>query len=84
MNCRKVQEEFIVVFCQNEAGTTLRVAIRQQVQSCPDCQQKAAMTHRMVAIVRTRCVRPAPQTLLGRILSCLPHRCGEGGEPDQT
>lgn len=75
MNFRKVQEETVIVFCQDEAGTTLRVAIRQQVEICPDCQQKAAMTRRMVAIVRTRCVRPAPQTLLGRILACLPHRC---------
>lgn len=83
MNCRKVQEEFVVVFCQDEAGTTLRVAIRQQVETCPDCQEKAAMTHRMVAIVRTRCVRTAPQTLLGRILSCLPHRTRPQSDPSQ-
>lgn len=77
MNVRRVQEEFVVVFCQDEAGVTLRVAIRQQVESCPNCREKAAMVHRMVTIVRTRCVRQAPQSLLGRILSCLPHRCGD-------
>ncbi len=80
MNFRKVQEEFVIVFCQDEAGTTLRVAIRQQVEACPDCQHKAAMTRRMVAIVRTCCVRQTPQTLLGRILACLPHRCQNGPE----
>lgn len=75
MNYRKVQQEFVVVFCQNEEGMTLRVAIRQQVEACPDCQEKAEMTRRMVAIVRTHCHPKAPQDLRTRILSCLPHRC---------
>ncbi len=80
MNFRKVREETVVVFCQDEAGTTLRVAIRQQVEICPDCQEKAAMTRRMVTMVRSRCSRSAPQSLLSRILACLPHRCQEDTE----
>ena len=81
MNCRKVQEEFVIVFCQDEAGMTLRVAIRQQVEACPDCQEKAAATRRMVAIVRSHCSQKAPQDLRSRILSCLPHRCQNDLDP---
>jgi len=83
MNYRKVQEEFVVVFCQNEDGMTLRVAIRQQVEACPDCREKAAMTRRMVAIVRTHCSHQAPRDLRSRILSCLPHRCGNDPSPKE-
>lgn len=76
MNFRKVKEEFVVVFCQDSAGITLKIAIRQHLEACPNCQEQAEHTSRIVSMVRSRCRREcAPQDLRLRILALLPHRC---------
>lgn len=76
MSFRTIKEEFVVVFCQDEAGATLKIAIRQHVVACPNCQEQAEHTNRIVAIVRARCRRELPpQDLRTRILALLPHRC---------
>lgn len=78
MNFRKVKEEFVVVFCQDEAGATLKIAIRQHLVACPSCRKQADQARRIIAIVQQRCTRHcAPQDLRSRILACLPHRCAE-------
>ena len=72
MKCRKVKEEHVLVFSQDEAGRNLTVAIQRHVSICPDCARKAEKTRRIVTIVRERCVREqAPLDLRQRIMACL-------------
>lgn len=76
MSFRQIKEEFVVVFCQDEAGATLKIAIRQQVIECPTLQEQAEHTNRVVAMVRERCRREcAPIELRTRIIALFPHRC---------
>ena len=72
MNCKKVKEEFVLLFRHNELGQSLTLAIRRHAHICPNCRRKAEHTRKIVTIVRERCVRsPAPSDLRERILDGL-------------
>lgn len=71
VKCRKVKEEFILVFSENEDGRQLRVAIQRHVTVCPECAAKAEHTRRIVTLIRERCRCEAPRDLRHRILSKL-------------
>lgn len=70
MSCKKIKDEFIVLFGQDSAGQDLMLAIRRHVSICPQCAEKAESTRKIVTIVRERCTREsAPGELRERILA---------------
>ena len=72
--CRKVKEEFVLHFREEEDGRRLSVAFHRHVSACPDCAKEAESTRRIVTIVRERCGRrSAPGSLRDRILAGLRH-----------
>lgn len=72
MRCRKVKEEFVLLFGRQEPGRRLTVAIHQHVSDCPECARQAEHARRIVTIVRERCTRQrAPGDLRERILDRL-------------
>lgn len=72
MSCKKIKEEFIVLFGEDAAGQDLMLAIRRHVSICPRCAEKAEHTRKIVTIVRERCSREsAPGELRERILARL-------------
>lgn len=75
MDCRKVREEYVFLYADNEMGRELLVAFRRHVSRCPHCAQEAQYTRRLLALVRERAVRrQAPVDLRAKILARLPHR----------
>ncbi|MEL7061887.1 MAG: hypothetical protein AAGN46_17810 [Acidobacteriota bacterium] len=72
MKCRRVRDEFILIFGQEDAGRRLLVAIRHHADTCPDCQETARQTQHFVTILRQRCSRwQAPSSLRNRIVEHL-------------
>lgn len=70
MSCKKIRNEFIVLFGQDAAGQDLMLAIRHHVSICPRCAEQAESTRRIVTIVQQRCTREqAPGDLKERILA---------------
>ncbi len=75
MKCKRVREEFVFRFVDNEMGQELQVAFDRHVADCPHCAQQTQFTRRLLTIVRERTVRcHAPTSLRDRILAHLPHR----------
>lgn len=72
MSCKKIKEEFVVLFGQDGAGRDLMLAIRRHVSICPRCAEQAEHTRKIVTIVQERCTREvAPGELRERILNRL-------------
>ena len=70
MSCKKIKQEFIVLYGEDGAGRDLMLAIRRHVSVCPRCAEKAAHTRKIVTIVQERCTREsAPGELKERILA---------------
>ena len=75
MKCRKVKEEFVLIFGKDDDGRDLRIAIQRHVAICPDCAQMAENTRRIVTVVRERCTRAvAPTDLREKVLQVLRRR----------
>ncbi len=54
MNCRRVKEEFVLVFSSNEAGQTLSIAIRRQVLSTlPSHPERAGIDADLIHLLRS-------------------------------
>jgi anti-sigma factor (TIGR02949 family) len=75
MDCRKIREELVFLFADNEMGQELLVAFERHVSACPHCAREARYTRRLLTVVRERAVRwRAPRRLRARILARMPHR----------
>lgn len=75
MNCKKVLEELIFRFADDEMEQELRVEFKRHVADCPHCARQAQYTRRLLMVVRQRATRcAAPTHLRERILAALPHR----------
>lgn len=75
MDCRKVREELVFLYIDNEMGQELLVAFQRHVSRCPHCAQEAQYTRRLLTILRERAGRRrAPRRLRAQILARLPHR----------
>lgn len=77
MNCRRVKEEFVMLFGQQDEGRSLLVAMQRHVRACPHCHERAESTQRIVSILRRRCGQaPTPKGLRTRIVAGLRQSLG--------
>ena len=77
MNCKRIHEELVFRFADNEMELELQVAFKRHVADCPHCAREAQYTRRLLMIVRQKVERcSAPTHLRERILAALPHRRG--------
>ena len=75
MDCKKVKEELVFLYADNEMGREVRVAFKRHVSLCPRCARKAEFTRRLLDLIRERARRrEAPRRLRAKILAGLPHR----------
>jgi hypothetical protein len=79
MDCRKIREELLFLYADNEMGQELLVAFHRHVSDCPNCAQKAQNAQRLLTILQTVLRehvvrRRAPGHLRLKILANLPHR----------
>ncbi len=75
MDCKKIREELVFLYADNEMGRELLVAFRRHVSLCPHCAREARFTRRLLTVVRERAVRwRAPRRLRAKILAGMPHR----------
>jgi len=75
MNCKKIREELVFLYADQEMEAELRIAFDRHVADCPHCAQSTQYTTRLLMIVRERAGRcSAPNRLRERILATLPHR----------
>ena len=75
MDCRKIREELVFLYADNEMGRELLVAFQRHVPLCPNCAREARFTRRLLTVVRERAVRwRAPRRLRAKILARMPHR----------
>ena len=80
MDCKRVKDELVFLFTDNEMNQELLVAFCRHVSACPHCARKTDYTCRLLRIVRTRAVRwPAPGHLRTRILTEMRHRRDRNG-----
>lgn len=78
MNCRRVKEEFVMIFGQQDEGRSLLIAMQRHVQACPHCHERAENTRRIVTILRQRCLPSrAPKGLRSRIVDGLRQSLGQ-------
>lgn len=72
-NCKKIHEELVFLYEDNEMGREMVVAYKRHLEDCPGCAQEAQYTHKLLMIVRQRVQRTtAPISLRERILAGLP------------
>lgn len=77
MDCKRIKEELVFLFADNEMGQELLISFRRHVSVCPHCAREAEYTRELLTIVRRRAIRrPAPRGLRTKILAALPHRRG--------
>ncbi len=77
MDCKRIKEELVFLFADNEMGQELLISFRRHVSVCPHCARQAEYTRALLAVVRQRAVRrPVPRGLRTKILAGLPHRRG--------
>lgn len=75
MDCKKIKEELVFLFIDNEMGKELVIAYKRHVSHCPECARRERTTAYLVSLLRERNLRcEAPRRLRGKILSGLPHR----------
>lgn len=75
VDCKKIREEWIFLWSDNEMGEEMVLAFRQHIEACPHCAELIHIRKRFWAVVRTKCVRrPAPGALRDKILAEMPHR----------
>ena len=75
MDCKRIKEELVFLFADNEMGQDLLISFRRHVSACPHCAREAEYTQELLTIVRRRAIRrPAPRGLRTKILAGLPHR----------
>lgn len=76
-DCKKIHEELVFLYADNEMGQEMLVAFKRHLAVCPGCAQDAQFIQKFLMIVRQRCARAsAPNSLRERILAALPHRQG--------
>ena len=76
-NCKKIHEELVFLYADNEMGQEMLVAFKSHLARCPECAHDAEFTRKLLMVVRQRCGRTtAPNSLRERILAALPHRRG--------
>ena len=76
-DCKKIHEELVFLYADNEMGQEMLVAFERHLAACPECAQNAQFIQKFLMIVRQRCGRAyAPNSLRERILAALPHRRG--------
>lgn len=74
-DCKKIHEELVFLYADNEMGQETLVAFKQHLAACPECAQDTKFTQKLLLVVRQRCGRAsAPNSLRERILAALPHR----------
>ena len=72
MDCKKIEEELVFRFADNEMGQELTVAFHRHVDSCPACAQRARMARLLCEMLRKRVApTPAPKRLRVRILTAI-------------
>ncbi len=77
MNCKKIKEELVFLFADNEMGQELLISFRRHVSDCPHCAREAQRARLFLTVLRERAARrPVPRGLRSKILASLPHRRG--------
>ena len=77
MDCKKIKEELVFLYADNEMGQELLIAFHRHVSACPHCAQEDRYTRQLLSIVQRRAIRlQAPRRLRTKILAGLPHRRG--------
>lgn len=72
MNCKRVREELIFLYDDNEMGQETLIAFQQHMVDCPECAQEVQYTRRLLTIVRQRATRCcAPSDLRQRLVERL-------------
>ena len=75
IDCKKVCEEWIFLWFDNEMGEEMVLAFRSHISDCPHCAEKTQFRKHFLAIFRKKCVRqPPPGDLRDKILAKMPHR----------
>ena len=75
MDCKRIKEELVFLFADNEMGQELLISFRRHVSVCPHCAREARYTQHFLTLVRRPTVRrTAPRGLRSKILARLPHR----------
>ena len=74
MDCKKIKEELVFVYVDDEMGQELLIAFRSHVSKCPHCAQEVEHTEQLMTVVRKMPRQVAPPNLRDRILSGLPPR----------
>ena len=72
MDCKKIEEELVFRFADNEMGQELTVAFHRHVEACPHCAERARMARLLRLLVRERVApTPAPKRLRVRIITAI-------------
>lgn len=75
MDCKKIKEELVFLFIDNEMGQDLVISYKSHVSRCPECARHERIAACFVSLLRKRNLRcEVPSKLRGKILSGLPHR----------
>lgn len=75
MDCKKIKEELVFLFIDQEMGRDLVISYKSHVSSCPECARQERSTAYFVSLLRRCNLRcEVPSRLRGKILSGLPHR----------
>lgn len=74
-DCKKIHEELVFLYADNEMGQEMLVAFKRHLADCPECAQDAQYTQKFLMVFRQRARRArAPRSLRERILAGLAHR----------
>jgi hypothetical protein len=72
MDCKKVKEELVFRFTDNELGQELTIALGRHVEVCPTCAHSIRMARLLLTALRERVPpTPAPKRLRVRILTAI-------------
>ena len=75
MNCKKIKEEMVFLFADNEMEQEVLIAFRRHVTDCPHCAREAEYARRLLTLLRERAIRrTAPRGLRTKILASFAHR----------
>lgn len=76
-DCKKIHEELVFLYADNEMGQETLVAFQRHLERCPECAQDARYTRKLLMVVRQRVPREcAPTRLKKRLLDALSQRRG--------
>jgi mycothiol system anti-sigma-R factor len=74
MDCERLFE-VLFLYLDDELDDAQLSPLKEHLENCPHCSQRADYTRKLLVLVRERCVRcQAPTRLRVRILTSFPHR----------